>query len=348
VESLASFSEYLGQLERNTRDLHEQIMSIKRMPVKNALHRIPRLIHDLSISRGKKVALEITGETIELDKTVLEQITDPLVHLVRNALDHGIESPEIRISNGKPARGTIRIDASLDNGYAILRISDDGSGMIPGKLLARAIEKDIISKDEELSISQILDLVFLPGFSTVDDISNISGRGVGMDVVRQNIMDLGGTVDIWSKRGIGTTFTIRLPLAIAIADSQVANTSKQVHIMPPRPEKETLCPDNEDFTTSASERTLAQTIMLDSASVINDAESLYEKLGKASNQDMRIDASAVEKIDTAVMQLLYAFTLKADSLSRKISWINPSNEFKSSAALLGLSEKMKIFDIYHD
>lgn len=240
MDASDKFLECLEQLERNTRDLQEQTMSIRMLPVDNAFQRIPRIVHDLSIAQGKQVTLEFTGETTELDKTVLEKIGDPLVHLVRNALDHGIEPPEIRTSKGKPEQGTIKINASHEGGYVILRISDDGNGINPDRLLANAIEKNLVAEGEELSQTQIHNLIFLPGLSTSDEINDVSGRGVGMDVVRRNISDLGGTVDIWSEQGVGSTFTIRLPLTLAILDGQIVRVGNQIFIMPLHSIKETV------------------------------------------------------------------------------------------------------------
>ena len=246
------FPACLEQLERNTRELQEQTMSIRMLPVDNTFQRIPRIVHDLSIAQGKQVALEFSGETTELDKTVLEKIGDPLVHLVRNALDHGIETPDIRASKGKPEQGTIKINASHEGGYVILRISDDGNGINSDKLMATAIEKNLVAEDEELSESQIHNMIFLPGLSTSNEVSDISGRGVGMDVVKRNISDLGGTVDVWSEQDIGSTFTIRLPLTLAILDGQIVRVGNQIFIMPLHSIKETLIFHDRDANTVAA------------------------------------------------------------------------------------------------
>jgi two-component system chemotaxis sensor kinase CheA len=241
--------ECLEQLERNTRDLQEQTMSIRMLPVDNAFQRIPRIVHDLSIAQGKQVTLEFSGESTELDKTVLEKIKDPLVHLVRNALDHGIETPETRAANGKPEQGMIRINASHEGGYVVLRISDDGNGINPDKLLATAVENNLVAEGEDLSQTQIQNLIFLPGFSTSHEINDISGRGVGMDVVKRNISDLGGTVDVWSEQGTGSTFTIRLPLTLAILDGQIVRIGRQIFIMPLHSIKETVIFNDDDVNT---------------------------------------------------------------------------------------------------
>ena len=256
LRSSDRLQECLEQLERNTRELQEQTMSIRMLPVDNAFQRIPRIVHDLSIAQGKQVGLEFSGETTELDKTVLEKIGDPLVHLVRNALDHGIETPEIRTSKGKPEQGTIKINASHEGGYVMLRISDDGSGINSDKVLAAAIEKELVTDGEDLSDSQIHNLIFQPGFSTATEVSDISGRGVGMDVVKRNISDLGGTGDVWSQPDVGSTFTIRLPLTLAILDGQIVQVGNQIFIIPLHSIKETVIFDSKDTNMVAGKAEL--------------------------------------------------------------------------------------------
>lgn len=249
LDSADKLAECLELLERNTRELQQQTMSIRMLPVDNAFQRIPRIVHDLSIAQGKHVSLELSGETTELDRTVLEKIGAPLVHLVRNALDHGIEQPEVRASKGKPAQGIISINASHEGGYFMLRISDDGEGINPEKVLATAIQNKLISSNEELSDSQIHKLIFQPGFSTASEISDISGRGVGMDIVKRNILDLGGTIDVWSEHGTGSMFTIRLPLTLAILDGQLARIGNQTFIMPLHSIEETVIYDKKNINT---------------------------------------------------------------------------------------------------
>ena len=239
----------LEQLERNTRDLQEQTMSIRMLPVENAFQRLPRIVHDLSLAQGKKVSLELSGETTELDKTILEKIGDPLVHLVRNAIDHGIEPPEERLHNGKPEQGLISIRAIHKEGHVVIQVSDDGKGMDTEKILATAIDKQIVVDGESLSDGDTLNLIFEPGFSTAANVSDISGRGVGMDVVKQNINDLGGKVDISSNINKGTTFTIKLPLTLAILDGQIVKVGDQTYIIPLHSIVETIVFDPENIKT---------------------------------------------------------------------------------------------------
>ena len=222
----------LDQLERNTRDLQEQTMSIRMLPIDFAYQRLPRIVHDLSLTLGKKVELKFSGENIELDKTVLEKIGDPLVHLVRNALDHGIELPEQRRNVGKSETGEIFIDAYHQGGNIVVEITDDGAGLDYDKILKKARAKKLIDNNVEISDLQLSQLIFLPGLSTAESISDISGRGVGMDVVKKNIEELGGAIDVSSVFGKGCKFKIRLPLTLAILDGQMIRVEDQVYIIP--------------------------------------------------------------------------------------------------------------------
>jgi len=222
----------LAQLERNTRDLQEQTMGIRMLPIDFAYQRLPRIVHDLSLSLGKKVELTFSGENIELDKTVLEKIGDPLVHLVRNALDHGIETPENRRQAGKSEIGQIYIDAYHQGGNIVVEITDDGAGLNYEKILKKARDKNLVNESIEMSDAQLSQLIFLPGLSTTDLVSDISGRGVGMDVVKKNIEELGGAIDVSSTLGEGCKFKIRLPLTLAILDGQMIRVEDQIYIIP--------------------------------------------------------------------------------------------------------------------
>jgi two-component system, chemotaxis family, sensor kinase CheA len=222
----------LAQLERNTRELQESVMRIRMLPINFSFSRFPRLVHDLSTQLGKKVQLELSGEQTELDKTVLEKMSDPLVHLVRNALDHGIEMPPERLAKGKPETGILRLHAFHQSSSIIIQVSDDGAGFDAQKIRHKAIEKQLINPDDNLSEEQLYDLIFLPGFSTATNVSDLSGRGVGMDVVRRNIRSLGGSIEVRSAPDKGTKFTIRLPLTLAILDGQLVRVGEQIYILP--------------------------------------------------------------------------------------------------------------------
>lgn len=224
--------EGLKQLERNTRELQGAVMQVRMMPISFTFSRFPRLVRDLSSKMGKKIELKLLGETTEVDKTVIEKISDPLVHLVRNSLDHGIEEPAQRLAAGKAETGTIELNALHQGGNILIEIKDDGRGMDKEKLLSKAIEKGLVSADDMLSDKQIFELIFMPGFSTAEVVSDVSGRGVGMDVVRRNIQELGGGVEIDSTPGLGTKMTIRLPLTLAILDGQTVRVGEENYIIP--------------------------------------------------------------------------------------------------------------------
>jgi two-component system, chemotaxis family, sensor kinase CheA len=221
----------LSQLARNTRELQESVMQIRMLPISFAFNRFPRIVHDLSRKLGKKVEIKLIGEGTELDKTVLEKIADPLVHLVRNALDHGLETPEQRVAAGKQEFGTLELAAFHEGGNIIIEVRDDGAGLNKTKILQKARERGLIPVDQELTDDAINNLIFMPGFSTADQISDVSGRGVGMDVVRRNIIDLGGHVQISSKEGHGSSIRIRLPLTLAILDGQLVRVGKETYII---------------------------------------------------------------------------------------------------------------------
>jgi len=222
----------LAELERNTRELQESVMRIRMLPISFAFNRFPRMVHDLSAKLNKKIELIMSGEQTELDKTVMEKIGDPLVHLVRNSIDHGIETPEARKAAGKPETGVVNLNAYHQGGNIIIEIHDDGAGLNYEKILAKAIERGLVGANEDLPEEKVYELLFEPGFSTADVVSDVSGRGVGMDVVKRNIMALGGGVDVKSVPGEGSTFTIRLPLTLAILDGQLVRVGDNTYIIP--------------------------------------------------------------------------------------------------------------------
>ncbi|MGB5938298.1 MAG: chemotaxis protein CheA, partial [Rhodanobacter sp.] len=229
---LERLREGLAQLERNTRELQESVMRIRMLPIGSVFNRFPRLVRDLERKLGKQVKLELHGEHTELDKTVLEKIGDPLVHLVRNAIDHGLETPEKRRAAGKSEAGTLTLDAHHEGGNIIVRISDDGAGLNRAAILGKAVERGLVSPGQELSDEEVAELIFAPGFSTAAQATDLSGRGVGMDVVRRNVRDLGGSVSVKSVAGQGSTFTIALPLTLAIIDGLVTAVGEERYIVP--------------------------------------------------------------------------------------------------------------------
>jgi two-component system chemotaxis sensor kinase CheA len=224
-------SSSLADLQRNTRDLQEAVMSIRMIPMSLVFNRFPRMLRDLAGRLGKKVELMQVGEATELDKGLVEKITDPLTHLVRNSCDHGIELPAERLARGKPEHGTIMLIASHQGGSIVIEVRDDGKGLDRGKLLKKARERGLEVSDA-MSDAEAYNLIFAPGFSTADEVTDVSGRGVGMDVVKKNITALGGTVEIDSAQGYGMTVRVRLPLTLAIMDGMSVGVGEEVYILP--------------------------------------------------------------------------------------------------------------------
>jgi two-component system chemotaxis sensor kinase CheA len=221
----------IALLQRNTRDLQESVMSIRMMPMSFVFSRFPRLVRDLAGKLGKDVQFRTVGEGTELDKGLIEKITDPLTHLVRNSLDHGIETPEVRQAKGKLAKGTLTLRAFHQGGNVVIEVQDDGGGLNREKILSKAKERGLPVNDA-MSDQEVWLLIFAPGFSTADQVTDVSGRGVGMDVVKRNIESLGGRVEIDSAPGYGTTITIRLPLTLAILDGLSVSVGTETYILP--------------------------------------------------------------------------------------------------------------------
>ena len=222
----------LAQLERNMRELQESVMRVRMLPISFVFSRFPRMVRDLAQRLGKQIELKLTGEQTELDKTVLEKIGDPLVHLVRNSIDHGIESPEARVAAGKPAEGTVHLDACHRGGNIAVEVSDDGGGLDKDRILAKARARGLVGPNDTLTDTEIHELIFVPGFSTAEKTTDLSGRGVGMDVVRRNVKELGGKIEVRSEPGRGSRFTITLPLTLAIVDGQSVAVGTETYIVP--------------------------------------------------------------------------------------------------------------------
>jgi len=222
----------LVQLERPTRELQESVMNIRMLPISFVFSRFSRLVHDLSTKLDKKIELKLVGEHTEVDKTVVELISDPLVHLVRNSLDHGIEMPADRIAAGKSEMGTITLEAYHRGGNIVIEVKDDGKGLNKDFLRNKAIEKGLLDPDSVLTDKQCYELIFMAGFSTAEKVTDVSGRGVGMDVVRRNIQSLGGNIEITSNLGFGSTISINLPLTLAILDGQSIAVGNETFIVP--------------------------------------------------------------------------------------------------------------------
>ncbi|MBC9032532.1 chemotaxis protein CheA [Sphingomonas sp. JC676] len=233
----------LPELARLTRQIQDNVMSLRAQPIRQAFSRVPRMLRDLSVETGKTINLETYGETTEVDKGVIEKIGDPLTHMIRNAADHGLESAEERIAAGKDPAGTIKLSAEQKGARIFVRVQDDGRGINRERVKAKAIEKGIIAADAQITNEEIDQLICAPGFSTADTISNISGRGVGMDVVRSNVEALGGRLEITSVPGHGTTFTMVLPLTLAILDGMIVRLAGQRFVLPLSHVLETVQPE---------------------------------------------------------------------------------------------------------
>lgn len=237
--------EAVTQMDRHARDLQERVMAVRMLPIRTVFSRFPRLVRDLALTRGKQVLLETVGHETELDKSVIEQISDPLTHLVRNAVDHGIESPEVRRRAGKPEVGRLTLKAFQQGGSMYIEIADDGAGLDRERILARAVQSGLIPANETLADEQIYAFIFRPGFSTADRVTEVSGRGVGMDVVKRNLEALGGSIQIQSERGRGTTFRVKLPLTLAILEGQSVRVGEETYILPLASIIETVQPKSE-------------------------------------------------------------------------------------------------------
>ena len=252
----AGASDHLGMalatVERNIRELQEAALSIRMIPIAGVFARFPRLVHDLSAQLGKRAELRVEGESTELDRGLVEKLVDPLTHLIRNSLDHGIEAPQAREAAGKPARGTVWLRASHESGSVVIEVADDGAGLSRDKILKRAAEQGLRA-DDGMSDAAVWDLIFAPGFSTATTVSDVSGRGVGMDIVRRNVRELGGHVEISSQAGKGTRTLVRLPLTLAIMDGMELAVGDEVYIAPLSAIVESLRPAPGDLKSIASD-----------------------------------------------------------------------------------------------
>ncbi|WGM46162.1 Chemotaxis protein CheA [Brevundimonas sp. NIBR10] len=237
----------LEDLELLTREIQDSVMAIRAQPVKSVFQRMPRLVREVGEMTGKRVRLVTAGEDTEVDKTVVERLAEPITHMLRNAIDHGLESPDARVAAGKPAEGTVRLAALHRSGRIVIEISDDGAGINRERVKGIAVSRGLISEDAVLTDEEIDNLIFLPGFSTAETITDVSGRGVGMDVVRRSIQALGGRISISSNPGKGSTFTLSLPLTLAVLDGMVVTGAEQTLVAPLTAIVESLTPRTQDI-----------------------------------------------------------------------------------------------------
>ncbi len=244
---MANVAAGLDDLEHLTRDIQESVMAIRAQPVRPLFQRMSRIVREVADQTGKNVRLKTEGENAEVDRTVIERLADPLTHMIRNAVDHGLEKPEARVAAGKPEQGEVKLSAAHRSGRVVIEVSDDGAGIDRPKVRAIAIRKGLIPADAQLSDTEIDNLLFLPGFSTAETVSSISGRGVGMDVVRRSIVALGGRIAISSRPGQGSTFSMSLPLTLAVLDGMVVKVADQTLVVPLTTILETLKPKLDDI-----------------------------------------------------------------------------------------------------
>jgi two-component system chemotaxis sensor kinase CheA len=223
---------HLRQLSRITTDLQHNAMSLRMVPIRSVFQKMTRLVRDLATSQNKQVQLHLSGEDTELDRNIVEELADPLLHMMRNAVDHGIESPADRIAQGKTAQGNIHLQASHQGGGILIRMRDDGKGLDSKKILAKALQRGLISADTAPSEKDIYNLIFLPGFSTADTVTDISGRGVGMDVVKNNIENIGGSIEITSVPNEGTHVKLKIPLTLAILPTLFVRCADEIFLIP--------------------------------------------------------------------------------------------------------------------
>jgi two-component system, chemotaxis family, sensor kinase CheA len=248
----------LEEVVHHTRELKDSVMSMRAQQVGAVFQRMPRLVRELAAKTGKKARLEMAGESTEVDRSIIERLGDPLTHIIRNAVDHGIEKPELRAAAGKPEEGTVRLSAEHRGGRIIIEVRDDGAGINPERVLKKARDRGLVKSDASLTEDEINNLIFLPGFSTAESVSDISGRGVGMDVVRRNIQDLGGRINVKSERGRGMTIQLALPLTLAVMDGMVIRVGRETYVMPMSSIVECLRPPASDVHSLLGTRGMLQ------------------------------------------------------------------------------------------
>ncbi len=282
IPRASSIGDGLSELEHLLRELQESVMAIRTQPVKSVFQRMPRLVRELAAQTNKKVRLVVEGEATEVDKTVIERLGEPLTHMIRNAVDHGLETPEERAAAGKPEEGTVTLSAEHRGGRIVIEVSDDGRGIDRPRVREKAVERGLVSPAAQLSDDEVDNLIFMPGFSTASQVSNISGRGVGMDVVRRNIVDLGGRISIGSDPKQGSKFSLTLPLTLAVLDGMVVAVGDQTFVLPLAHIVESLKPRKQDVRAFGREGNLLN-VRGAYVPLVDTAELLGAR--RAANQD---------------------------------------------------------------
>ncbi|MBI3608240.1 MAG: chemotaxis protein CheA [Nitrospirae bacterium] len=342
MDKLPMLLERVVQLERNTREIQERVMAVRMVPIGTVFNRFPRLVRDLASSKRKQVRLTLSGEETELDKTVIESIGDPLTHLIRNAVDHGLELPEDRIARGKPEEGTITLNAFHQGGTICITVEDDGRGLNREKIVAKAIAQGLITEGETLSDDAVWPLIFRPGFSTAEAVTDVSGRGVGMDVVKRNIESLGGTVMIQTTEGRGSRFTLKLPLTLAIIEGMSVRVGPEIYIVPLTSIIESIRPRREEIKTIVGRGEL-----VDVRGAYLPLIRLYHVFGGAANLTDPIQAvlmiveSEGERVALMVDELLGQQQVVIKNLSQNFRKV----EGIAGATILGNGQVAFIVDV---
>jgi two-component system chemotaxis sensor kinase CheA len=339
----AELLETVENLTRLVEEIRDATLSLRMVQIGDTFNRFKRVVRDLSKDMGKKIDLQIVGGDTELDKTVVEKISDPLMHLIRNSLDHGIEKPDVRTANGKPETATVKLEAYHDSGSIVIEISDDGAGLNPEILTAKAIENGIISANQQLTLPEIHRLIFAPGFSTAKEITNISGRGVGMDVVNKNIDALRGQISVNSELGVGTSFTIRLPLTLAIIDGFQVQVGKSSYVIPLDLVEECIALD-EQQAKKGEYMNLRGEVMpyIHLSDVFNDEDSLNST---ADKQGRRYNIVVVEYAGQKAGLVVDELLGEHQTVIKPLGKVFQNLKGISGATILGSGEVAMIIDV---
>jgi|GEM_PF-127681 len=322
----------LAQLSRITNELQKTAMSIRMVPIRATFHKMLRVVRDISSKVNKHVELQLSGEETELDRTIVEEISDPLIHMIRNSVDHGIESEEVRLQRGKNPVGVIQLNAFHQGGNIVIQVCDDGGGLDKERILAKAIEKGIISRDQQLTDKEIFSLIFAPGFSTADKITEISGRGVGMDVVLRNIEKLRGKIDTQSTPGKGSIFSIYLPLTLAIIEGLIIRVGEHRYILPTLSIRESFRP-TEDMIATVQRRGEMLQVRNSLVPLVRLAKTF--NIPDGETDAMKAIAIVVESGDSQRAILVDELIGKQEVVIKSLGPQFQSNKYLAGAAILG-------------
>jgi two-component system chemotaxis sensor kinase CheA len=339
-----SLTETVSFLDRVTSDMQLAVMRIRMQPIKKVLGKFPRFVRDMSATLNKDVELLITGESTEVDKTVIEHIGDPLTHILRNSIDHGLESTEERIAKGKPAKGSVKIDIYQKGNQVVIEVSDDGKGMDVEKLKKKAVEKGLITPDEAAKMPDeaATDLIFMAGFSTKEAATELSGRGVGMDVVNNNISMLNGYVEITTEKNVGSTFRICIPLTLAIIQALMVEVSGSKYAIPLSPIEETLKVSSNDIDNVSGQQVI---VIRDRVCPLFELNDLLHTGGNGSNSDEHkyiiVISMGDKKYCIAVDRLLG----QEEVVIKTLDGIDTSSSFVLGATITGDGKVVFILDV---